>query len=215
MSWVYKPVWVEVTGGYGYRYGLAFLYPSKPAPMTQVTQVLLGYKNINKQPISISTTTTIHRNHPPPLCHHCHQQSPPPTTFIQPWHMPMTPATTKWHCNATATRWAPAGLTPHHSDNVAHQQYLPDVPWSLTVATHTVDAVRSSNHDNDNGWEVGEEWVQPEGQQPPKSPVNWQNHSQPPSPTPTIAMSPSCTCHFDGMNNHNDTQWWYLSSSSS
>jgi len=51
-------------------------------------------------------------------------------------------------------------------DDMAHQQYLPNMLRSLTVATHT-----SSNHDDD-GWEVREERVQLKGQQPPKSPFN-------------------------------------------
>jgi len=42
----------------------------------------------------------------------------------------------------------------------------------------------------------------------PQIPVNWQNHSQPLSPTPTIAMSPSHTHCFDGTNDHND-KWWH------
>jgi hypothetical protein len=77
--------------GTGMGAGWHFRTPVKPAPVTWVSRVLLGYKNINKQPIS---TTTIHRNHPPLLRHHCHQQSPPPATFVQPWHTPTTPATT-------------------------------------------------------------------------------------------------------------------------
>jgi len=158
--------------GTGMGTGWHFRTPVKPAPVTWVSRVLLGYENINKQPLSFSTTTTIHLNHPPPLRHHCHQQSRSTTAH----------ANDTSH-DATATRQAPAGLTPHRGDDVARQRYPPDVPWSLTVATHAVDAIRSSNHDNDNGWEVGEERVRPEGQQPPcqltkpqPAPVAYTNH---------------------------------------
>jgi len=97
--------------------GWHFRTPVKPTPVTRVSRVLLGYENINKQPLSFSTTTTIHLNHPPPLCHHCHQQSRSTTAH----------ANDTSH-DATATRRAPAGLTPHRGDDVARQRYPPDVP---------------------------------------------------------------------------------------
>jgi len=103
--------------GTGTGTGWHFRTPVKPAPVTWVSRVLLGYENINKQPLSFSTTTTIHLNHPPPLRHHCHQQSRSTTAH----------ANDTSH-DATATRRAPAGLTPHRGDDVARQRYPPDVP---------------------------------------------------------------------------------------
>ncbi|KIJ97681.1 hypothetical protein K443DRAFT_9698 [Laccaria amethystina LaAM-08-1] len=147
MAWVYKPVRVEVTGGYGYGYGLAFSYPSKTR--TRVT----GVTGVMWLRITISTTTTTSS----PL---------PPTTTTS-----RNLRSTAHNHHGTRRRDQPRqndAATPQQPDedrlarhhvavNMAHQQYLPNVPRILTVATH---AICSSNHnDDDDGWEVREEQV--------------------------------------------------------
>jgi len=52
---------------------------------------------------------------------------------------------------ATATQWAPATSMSCHTDNVAHQWYLPDMPQHLMVVTQVIVAVCSRN-DDDKQW---------------------------------------------------------------
>ena len=171
MSQVYKPIWVEVMGGYR----LAFSYPSKTH--THVMGVM-GWSR--EWCVKCRTTLNYHYHFVTTATNHYHLPQPLFDCLQSPWHMPTTPAMTKWCRNATATSRGPAGLMLRCSDDMACQQYLLNVLWSLTIVTHT-----SSNHDND-GWEVREERVQLKGQQPPKSPFNWQNPSQPPLPQPLL-----------------------------
>jgi len=185
--------WVEVTGGYGYRYRLAFSYPSKTH--TRITGVT-GWSRV--WCVKCRTTLNYHYHFVTTATNHYHLPQPSFDRLQPPWHTPTTPATTKWCRNTTATSQGPAGSTLRRGDDVAHQQYLPNVLRSLTVVTHT-----SSNHDDD-GWEVREERVQLKGQQLPKFPFNWQNPSQPLSPQPLLRHDKWLAT----TTTNDDARWW-------